>query len=171
MRLEENHFRLFFPGGGRVESRDAEGKLGALVRCNKELGLLVNSTAREKSDDFRVVEHGYAEGDVFFRYGDDTKGGCDRAFWERGTNILTIDGSPAWIQRAGESRPHTFKRAFYNRATRRFRISRGSGSLRRRFESAARRKKKDAKAGGANQDDPELDLKEDIFPEFPIDSR
>lgn len=79
------------------------------------------------------MERGYARGNVRFQYREDTQGGCDEAFWERGTNALTILGSPAWGQKTGEPR-QTFRKAVYNRATRRFQLYQGAGRLRQRFE-------------------------------------
>ena len=130
--LSDEIIRLSFPDGGEVTSRTRDGRLEAWVSASKELALLLNNTERKEDDDFRVVERGYASGDVLFKYGEDTRGGCDKAFWERGTNILTIVGSPAWGEKAGEGRQE-FKKMAYNRATRKFDFYQGSGRLKRRF--------------------------------------
>jgi hypothetical protein len=74
---------------------------------------------------------------VEFKYAGDTRGGCDKAYWERGTNELTIVGAPAWVERIGQPR-QTFKKATYNRATQRFSAYSGSGQFKTRFN----RKKK-----------------------------
>ncbi len=131
--MSDELFRLSFPDGGEVTSRTRDGRLEAWISASKELALLLNNTERKEEDDFRVVERGYAAGDVLFKYGEDTRGGCDKAFWERGTNILTIVGSPAWGEKAGEGRQE-FKKMTYNRATRKFDFYSGSGRLKRRFQ-------------------------------------
>jgi hypothetical protein len=136
-QIEEELYRVTFLNGTEAASRDRDGKLEAWMTASKELSLLLNSAAREGDDDFRAVERGYARGDVEFKYAGDTRGGCDKAYWERGTNELTIVGAPAWVERIGQPR-QTFKKATYNRATQRFSAYSGSGQFKTRFN----RKKK-----------------------------
>jgi len=131
-QIEEELYRVTFVNGSEAESRDRDGKLEAWLTASKELSLLLNSAAREGDDDFRAIERGYAEGDVGFKYAEDTRGECDKAYWERGTNELTIVGGPAWVERIGQPR-QTFKKATYNRATQRFSAYSGSGQFKTRF--------------------------------------
>ncbi|MBN2492685.1 MAG: hypothetical protein JXQ29_17695 [Planctomycetes bacterium] len=132
-RLAPESFRLDLLDGGEVESFDADGKLEAWLKASEALGLVLQTTAKEHDEDLAAVERGYARGDVRFRYGEDAQGGGDELFWERGTSLLTLAGSPAWGQRAGEPRQE-FDRMTYNRATRRFDVYRGAGRLQQRFE-------------------------------------
>lgn len=133
-RVDDNRSRLDFPGGGELISTTGDGKQVAHLEASKTLSLRLNTAKRKEGEDLRVIDSGYAEGDVKIRYRNDTTGGADAVTWRRGTNTVIMDGKPAWIDQPGQRSKATGRRITYNMATRRVRIADFAGQLRRQFE-------------------------------------
>ncbi len=135
--LTRHRSRIDFPGGGEVRSASLDGRTNGWLTADDAFALRVGTTKRKEDENARVVESGFAEGNVRFRYLDDTEGECDALTWERGTNTITVAGDPVQIEHAGN--PIRGKTATYDLVTGRFEATRISGTLRRRFDERDRR--------------------------------
>lgn len=135
--LTRDRARVDFPGGGEVRSAGLDGRTNGWLTADDAFAFRIGTTRREEDENARVVESGFAEGNVRFRYLDDTEGACDAMTWERGTNTITVTGDPVRIEHAGS--PVRGTTATYDLATGRFEGTRISGTLRRRFDERDRR--------------------------------